>query len=116
MDLFGNDEPGGVDIYGYPIARTTDRETSHESARRETKKLKTHQAMFMTALSGLGEATANEVAERACRIFQGVMHETVRKRAKELERLGRIVAVGKRRCRCSGSSATVWRKQGERSG
>ena len=110
------DEPAGVNQYGYPISRRTDPVTSHEAADAEMPRLKTHQAMFCTALEGLGEATANEVASKARDIFRGVSHETVRKRARELERLGRIEAVGKRQCRCTRRNATVWRLVQDKAG
>jgi len=83
-----------------PIARTTDPATSQIAAREIAPSLSGYRAMFVERLRELGEATANEVSGG---------NESIRKRARECQRLGLIVEAGTRACRNTGKQATVWK-------
>ena len=83
-----------------PIARSTDKETSHEGAEHVRPLLKSAQSEFIRRLRLLGgSATANEVARG---------NETVRKRAKELVELGYVRELPKRPCERTKRNATVY--------
>lgn len=83
-----------------PIARQSDPETSQIAAADIEPKLSGCRREFVERLRVLGAATAQEVADG---------NETIRKRAKECERMGWIVNAGARRCRVTGKMATVYR-------
>ena len=64
-----------------------------------SEKLTGYRAEFIARLRELGKATANEVADG---------NESIRKRARECERLGLIREAGVRACGVTGKQATVW--------
>ena len=93
-----------------PIHRQSDPETSREGAKHVERKLTSVQSGMLEAFAL--QRTANEAAER-CVAWYGGSHETYRKRKGELEKLGLIECVGKRKCRVMGRSAEVFRVRGE---
>ena len=82
------------------IARDADPQTSHQGVEYIQPELGALQSEFVRRLSELGEATAQEVAAG---------RESIRKRAKECERLGVVISTGTRRCRVTGQNATTYR-------
>jgi len=81
------------------LFRFTDPATSRLAAEGVAEKLTGYRAEFIERLKELKQATANEVA-------QG--NESIRKRARECQRLGFIRECGVRRCAVTGKLATVW--------
>ena len=86
-------------LFEVPIARNSDKQTSHEAAAEIKPKMGILQAEFLRRLGRLAEATANEVAAG---------DESIRKRALELVRSGMIEEVGTRECKRTGKRATVY--------
>jgi len=98
-------------LFNYkPIHRQTDPSTSREGAEHVERKLSVMQCRMMDSFCR--PSTANEAAE-LCVAWYGGSHETYRKRKGELEKLGLIECVGKRKCRVTGRSAEVFRVRGE---
>lgn len=96
-------ETGLDDLPLFAMARDSDKETSHQAAEEVATKLSGLRAVFVSRLRQIGRpATANEVAQRI---------ESIRKRAKECERLGLIKAVGTKTCTVTGKTATVYLEQ-----
>ena len=82
------------------IARTSDKPTSKEAAKRIEPKLSGLRAMFVKRLLELDRpATANEVA---------VGYESLRKRAIECVKAGVIREIGTKRCDVTGEKATAY--------
>lgn len=104
------DVDAGVNQYGFPLSRRSDPPTSHAAEAIEKPRLKTHQAIFMTALAKLRRGTANEIAMQATKLplNHRVTAETIRKRAGELMRLGAIRKDGTKACSVSGRTAAVY--------
>lgn len=94
------------------LARTTDPQTSHDAAAGVRPKLAGCQKLFVETLRAMGGAhTAVEVATTAANLQgDGKRYnvETIRKRARECERLGWIQERGARMCRVNKSNATVY--------
>lgn len=88
-------------------SRRTDPATSHAGATHIESSAGCLQRLFLDALRHQFPMTANEVA-RACSERHQVMPESVRKRAKELQRTGAITVVGERRCRVTGRQAQTY--------
>lgn len=81
-----------------PIVRPTDKPTSHAAAVEVAAKLRGYRLQFLENLEVIDRpATAQEISQ-GC--------ESVRKRAKELVDLGRIVEVGPIECSVTGKMAT----------
>ena len=89
-----------MDLFEYAISRQADPPTSHQAAVEVASKLSGLRAEFVARLRSLGCATANEVARG---------EESIRKRAKECQRLGLVSVVGERRCVVTGKNAMVYR-------
>jgi hypothetical protein len=85
-------------------ARKCDPETSKEAASKLQPLLSGLHFTFLNKLREIGPATANEVACSASRIKS----ESIRKRAGELLRRGKIRIVGVRECKVTGSKASVY--------
>lgn len=81
-------------------ARRSDPATSKIAAEEVEPRLSGYRLVFANRLLTLGAATAQEVAQ-GC--------ESIRKRAKELQRRGIIEVVGTRPCRITGRTASVYR-------
>jgi len=81
------------------LFRFTDPATSRMAADGVSEKLTGYRASFIERLRALGKATANEVAAG---------NESIRKRARECERLGLIKRVGVGECSVTGKQATIW--------
>ena len=93
-------------------ARASDPETSKEAAIETRVSVAIRRSQFLEGLTRCGGlATAREAASQ---IANGniTLHDSIRKRAKELEKLGLIRAVGSRLCSVSGHSATVYEHGG----
>lgn len=87
-------------------ARRTDPETSHIAAGELQPRLSGLRLQFVNALKQLGKATANEVA--ASVTCDPHVAQSIRKRAKEIERAGLIRVVSVRQCKQTGSKASVY--------
>lgn len=84
----------------FPIVRQSDKATSQAAAVEVEPKLVGLRAVFVERLRAIGEpATANEIASG---------DESIRKRAKECERMGFVRDAGVRQCRVTGKRATVY--------
>lgn len=81
------------------LFRFTDPATSRMAAEGVADSLNGLRAQFVERLKVLKQATANEVA---------CGNESLRKRARECQRLGVIKEVGVRACSVTGKQATVW--------
>lgn len=81
------------------IHRVSDPETSRIAAVEIVSSLCGLRLEFVDRLRQLGKATANEVARG---------NESVRKRARECERLGLIRSCGVGPCSVTGKQATIW--------
>lgn len=97
-------------FHATPIHRHRDPETSREGAEHVERKLTLMQTRMMDAFCR--PSTANEAADR-CFTWYGGSHETYRKRKRELQRLGLIVCVGKRKCGVTGRPAEVFEARKE---
>lgn len=85
-------------------ARKCDPQTSKEAAVKLQPLLSGLHLTFLRLLGALGQATANEVA-----VANGTRNtESIRKRAGELLRRGKIRIVGVRDCKVTGSKASVY--------
>lgn len=94
---------------GPQLARQSDPVTSQAAAEEVKPKIKQLQKAFLDALKNLGRpSTAREVGERAKQIGLHNESESVRKRAKELERIGAVKNFGSRKCLITGKPAQVW--------
>jgi hypothetical protein len=108
--------PVGVNHYGYPIARNSDPEPSKIAAGDTKPKLGGNHKVFLLALKRIGRpATAQEVAAEAVPIDGSLpvpsafsKRESIRKRAKELVRMGFIGVGDARICRVTGKESTVY--------
>jgi len=101
LTLFSDDGP--------QLARQSDPVTSRVAAEEVQPKVKQLQRAFIKALKDLKHpSTAREIGERAKQIGLHAESESVRKRAKELERLGAIKSFGSRKCLVTGKPAQVW--------
>lgn len=111
--LFGMSNHDGTRTF--TPARRSDKATSHKAAAKVD--LSKSQNLFMDTLAAMGNIprTANEVAAKAIPIdndraiaktFQ--RRETLRKRAGELVKLGRIIECQARECKISGNDATTY--------
>lgn len=98
---------GKYTIGGFNVSqllfRFTDPETSRLGAEGVVGKLVGYRANFIERLKELGQATANEVAAG---------NESIRKRARECERMGLIRECGVRACSVTGKQAIVWEVSG----
>lgn len=102
LELFG-------DAIFEKLARQADPPTSKQAAEEIRPQIKQLQRVFLHALKTLGRpSTAREVGERAKQIGLHSESESVRKRAKELERLGAIKTFGTRKCQVTGKPAQAW--------
>lgn len=102
LELFG-------DAIFEKLAREDDPPTSKAAAKEIGPKVKQLQKAFLDALKNLGRpSTAREIGERAKQIGLHGESESVRKRAKELERLGVIKTFGTRKCQVTGKPAQAW--------
>lgn len=91
------------------LARASDPVTSQQAAEAIGRQVKQLQKAFLDALKNLGRpSTAREIGERAKQIGLHGESESVRKRAKELERLGAIKTFGTRKCQVTGKPAQAW--------
>lgn len=90
-----------------PISRPTDPSTSHESAAEVMPRLNDLQIKALAGYSRWEERTANEAAA-ICAKASGGCHESYRKRKAELQRMGLIRCVGKRKCGVTGRNAEVF--------
>ena len=81
------------------LFRFSDPATSRMGAESVAASLTGFRLLFVQRLKELGQATANEFAAG---------NESIRKRARECERLGLIRECGARPCRVTGKQATVW--------
>ncbi len=88
-----------LNFFDNPPARRGDPITSKIAAVEVQPKLAGYRKVFADRLRHLGQATAQEVA---------LGQESIRKRAKELERAGIVKVVGARRCRRTGKTASVY--------
>jgi hypothetical protein len=92
------------------LARSRDPETSKQGAEGIQKQLGGMHHTFLRCLRELGQASANEVAERCTSNF--AKRNTFRRRASDLvsDKFGapRIRIVGTRICSVSGKNATVY--------
>lgn len=93
----------------FDLARKTDPATSQVAAAETAKQLGHLCQVFLTALAG--EQTASEVAWFAVVNKLHPNAESVRKRAKELLRLGLIEERPPRRCGVTGKMATTYRRK-----
>ena len=87
-----------------PGARRRDPATSHDAARSMRTAATEQAARVFNALQSLGEAGAEQIAERI-----GMDAYAVRKRLPELEAAGLIATTGDTRRTASGRSERVWR-------
>ncbi|AMV34387.1 hypothetical protein VN12_19840 [Pirellula sp. SH-Sr6A] len=94
-----------LDLFDWD-ARRSDPETSHIAAEELSPRLRGLRLQFVEALTQLGQATANEVA--AFVTSDPHLAQSIRKRAKEIERHGFIRVVGVRACKQTGSKASVY--------
>jgi hypothetical protein len=116
LGLFGDLDlgPQRENQYGFPcedrrpIARESDKETSHEAATNVQLKLVGLRAVFYHVLKSLGKATANEVGAAAVGAGLVKNAESVRKRAQEVVDLHLAVECGTRVCGVTGNSATLY--------
>ena len=86
--------------------RRTDPPESKLAAWQIKVKAETYRAYFIESLRYLGTATANEVGRHATP--NTIEADSIRKRAKELERAGLIRKVGSRACMVTGKTAGVY--------
>jgi hypothetical protein len=86
-------------------ARVSDPVTSHNAAEQLPLTLRCRQ--FLDGLTVLGSATANEVALHVSGDNRG-LHDSIRRRASDLVRHGRIRQVGTRHCGVTGKCVTVY--------
>jgi len=87
-----------------PGARRRDPATSHDAARSMRTAATEQGARVFNALQALGQAGAEQIAERS-----GMDAYAVRKRLPELEAAGVIQTTGDTRRTASGRSERVWR-------
>ena len=99
-----------TDLSTWALSRSCDPVTSQIAAEEVQLKLGRLHGFFMESMQQLGRATANEVARHAASV-SGEREESIRKRAKELVRGGRIVEDGVKVCRVTGKLATAYIKQ-----
>lgn len=88
-----------------PICRPSDPSTSHEGELFIRAKMTKFQQRMLRAFAR--PRTANEAA-RLCHDVHRGSHETYRKRKGELQRMGLIRCVGKRKCGVTGRNAEVF--------
>ena len=91
-----------------PASRKSDPATNH-AAEPLTSNRRYLRGLFLDQVYQSPEPlTAGEIAARASSIHEGVIAESVRKRAKELVDAGEIVVVGERKCTVSGKLCRVF--------
>lgn len=96
------DSRGYADL---PLFRTTDPETSRESAVKVSEKVTRLRAEFVSCLRAIGHpATAQEVAATVA----VANRESVRKRAAECVKAGLVKEMGTKKCSVTGQRATVY--------
>lgn len=88
-------------------ARVGDPETSKQSADELNYVLNVRCLQFLEGLRTRGTATANEVALLVSADNRG-MHDSIRRRASDLVRMGRIVQVGVRECGVTGKRVACY--------
>lgn len=105
IELF--DRPAGVHR---PVARRTDRATSHEAANSvTTPTIQNTQQLILRILVEHGPATDEQIAARIPTDYK-VSPSGLRTRRSELVGLGKVRDSGLRRPLSSGRFATVWEK------
>lgn len=87
-------------------ARFSDPDTSVEAAEETAKVLTVRRQQFLRGLSLIGMGTANEIARAVT--GDKILADSIRKRAHELVRCGRIVKIGKKICEVSGHNAAAY--------
>lgn len=90
-------------------ARASDPEPSHAAAAQVPLTLRC--AQFLDGLRSLGTGTANEVALFVSGDNRG-MHDSIRRRASDLVRLGRIRQIGVRECSVTGKRVAYYEVAG----
>lgn len=86
------------------LVRATDPDTSHEAAKKASKRGPSQRLKVWEALQALGLATDYELS-----IHTGILRSSAAKRRQELVDLGHVVATEQRRKTDTGTSAIVWR-------
>lgn len=86
------------------LVRATDPDTSHEAAKKASKRGPSQRIRIWEALQALGLATDYELS-----IYTGILRSSAGKRRQELTDLGHVVATDQRRNTDTGTSAIVWR-------
>jgi hypothetical protein len=89
------------------LARTTDPETSKDSASETTPKLTQRCQQFLDGLTLLGQATANEVAVFVAGQNIGLVG-SIRRRASDLHAAGLVRIVDRRHCKVTGKRVHVY--------
>lgn len=108
-DIHTESGDAAVNVTSHHRCRRTDPATSHESANETESRATMLQGLFLAELRRASEPlTANEVAHRAAADRPDVMPESVRKRAGELVKDGRIVVAVTRRCTVTGRNARTF--------
>ena len=88
-------------------ARATDPATSEQAAKEIGTKVTVRCTQFLHGLEKLGRATANEVANQVAPDNPGLFG-SIRRRASDLDRLGVIRVVDRRRCNVTGKMVSVY--------
>jgi len=88
-------------------SRIDDPQTAKQSAAEIKHVLNVRCLQFLEGLRALGTATANEVALSVTGDNRG-MHDSIRRRASDLVRLGRIRQIGVRECDVTGKRVALY--------
>ncbi len=88
-------------------SRDGDPETAKQSDAEIRHVLNVRCLQFLEGLKALGTATANEVALSVTGDNRG-MHDSIRRRASDLVRLGRIRQIGVRECDVTGKRVALY--------
>lgn len=95
-------------LFDFAFARQTDPATSQIAAEEIRPKLNVRAGQFLAGLAAIGgTGTAREVAAEVADCI--AVHDSIRRRASDLVRLGLIEEIDARVCRISGKKATVYR-------
>jgi hypothetical protein len=89
------------------LARTSDPETSKCAAIETKSKLTQRCQQFLDGLRILGQATANEVAVFVAGNNIGLVG-SIRRRASDLQAMGLIRVIDRRKCKVTGKAVTVY--------